>query len=290
MTPAAVPAARSLPRRIALLLVLTLATVGHRRAAGQTAPERNTGWRFTWTITPTAAGQPVRNGSQVLDVAVWNGVAQIVVREGALRRMTGEHGMMLLRASDSTLLVINADRREVLAGSLADLGALMAGPGSLAPLEVTDVRSSTRDLGAGAPLLRYRTRRAQLTQRYRLRITAPGVKRELHTDQVVTIDVSRDISRLDAGFRVFADQFSRSLGLPEPVRRVLRAAERGVPSGFPVRSTTIGTTVAGTDTLRTSTRAEMTALRREPVDTTGFFAPAGFRVTEMRRLLQRPPN
>lgn len=224
-------------------------------------------------------------GEQVLDVAVWNGMARISVRSGALRSLAGDGGLMLLRAADSTLVVINPTRREVLTGRMGDVGALMGGPGAAAPIDVSDVRSATRDLGRGAPLLGYATRRAELTQRYTLRLTAPGITRELRTEQTVTLDVSRDVGRLDPGFGVFAEQFARSLGLPEPVRRQLRAAERSLPAGFPVRSTTKGMTVSGTDTLRTTTRAELTDLRREAVDTASFVIPPGYRVTEMSRLL-----
>jgi hypothetical protein len=59
-----------------------------------------------------------------------------------------------------------------------------------------------------------------------------------------------------------------------------------MPHGVPVRITTTALTVSGSDTLQMVTRSEMTALRRAPVDTTTFFLPAGYRVTEMSRLLQ----
>lgn len=291
MSGAAAPALRWVRVRLALCCALTIAatpqTASAQPGSSPTVSARDAAWLFTYSIVPTAAGQAVKGGTQVMDVAIWNGVVRITVREGALRLMTGDRGTMLLRARDSMLFVINPARRDVLRGSLSDLGAMMGGPGGSAPLEVVDVRSATRDRGVAAPLLRYATRRVELTQRYTLRISAPGVKRELRTEQMMTVDVSRDIATLDAGFRVFADQFSWSPGLPDTVRRVLRAAERGMPAGFPVRSTTVGTTVAGSDTLRTTTRSELTQFRREAVDTTTFVVPADYRLTEMTRLLQQ---
>ncbi len=250
------------------------------------APAANVqAWHFAYRIAPTVGGQPMAGGEQVMDVAVWRGMARISVRSGALRSLVGEGGTMLLRAADSTLVVINTSRREVLTGRMGDLGALMGGPGAMAPLDVSDVRSTTRDLGRGARLLGYTTRRALLTQRYTLRLTAPGVTRELRSEQVITLELSRDVGRLDPGFGAFAEQFARSLGLPEPVRRQLRAAERSLPDGFPLRSTTVGTTVSGMDTVHTVTAAELTDLRRAAADTASFVIPSTYRVTEMSRLL-----
>lgn len=270
-------------------LLTTIALQGGLGVASsaQSPAGRNGAWLFTYTISPTASGRAVQGGEQVMDVAIWRGITRIVVRRGALRSMTGDAGTMLLQSTDSTLAVINPARREVLTGALNDLAALMGGPGSTAPLEVADIQSVTHARGNGDASHGYVTRRVELAQRYTLRVNAPGMKRELRTEQVVTLDISRDIARLDTGFRRFAEQFARSLGLPEPVRRQLRAAERGIPSGFPVRTTTVGVTVAGSDTLRTTTRAELTHLRREAVDTSTFVVPSDYRVTEMTRLLQQ---
>ncbi len=280
MTPSAARPQRSRFWRAVALVVLT-AVSAVAQAPGATTPA----WHFTYRVAPSAAGRPMAGGEQVMDVAVWKGIARITVRSGPLRSLAGDGGTMLLRAADSTLVVINATRREVLTGRMGDLGALMGGPGAAAPIEVGEVRSTTRGLGHGAPLLGYPTQRVELTQRYTLRLNAPGITRELRTEQTITLDVSRGVGRLDPGFGVFADHFARSLGLPETVRRQLRAAERSVPAGFPVRSTTEGLTVSGTDTLHTTTRAELTDLRRTAVDTASFGVPPGYRVTEMSRLL-----
>lgn len=280
MTRAAAQLQRIHLDRAAVLTALALAS-----AVAQSPAASAQAWRFTYTISPTAAGQPMAGGEQVLDVAVWRGVARITVRSGALRSLTGERGTMLLRADDSTLVVINPVRREVLTGVMGDLGALMGGPASGAPIAVGEVNSTTRNLGRGETRLGYPIRRVELTQRYTLRLNAPGIMRELRTEQVVSLEMSRGIGLLDPGFRVFAEQFGRSLGLPDQVRRQLRAAERGIPAGFPVRSTTEGMTVSGSDTLRTTARAVLTDLRRDAVDTASFIMPEGYRVTEMGRLL-----
>jgi hypothetical protein len=130
-------------------------------------------------------------------------------------------------------------------------------------------------------------RRVALSQQYTLTVRTPSVQRQLRTEQEVGLELSRDIARLDPAFRAFAAQFARGLGVPAPVRAQLRVLERGVPDGFPVRTTSDAITITGSDTLRTSTRAELRELRQVPVDTSLFVAPAGYRVTEMSRLLQR---
>ncbi len=244
------------------------------------------GWSFLWTLTPQTEGRPVTGEAQVLDVAIWRGIARITVRAGALRSFTGEAGTMLLRSRDSVLAMVNPTRRETLTGTLSELAVMMGGAVSSA-VDVHDVHSTTRLIGAGAPILRFATRRAELTQRFTLLVNTAGMKRELRNEQVVTLDISRDVARLDPAFPVFAEQFARTLGVPLAMRRELRAAERGVPPGFPVRTVTTAVTIVGRDTVRTSTRAELTRLRWESVDTTTFVAPTDFRVTEMRRLIQR---
>ena len=256
--------------------------------AAQPGLPRTQAWRFTYAISPTADGKPLPAGNLVLDVVIWAGSVRITVREGALKAIAGESGSILLRTGDSTLAIVNPTKREVLRVATGEFGALMSGPAGSVPIDVSDVTSVTRDRSAGARVLGYATRRVTLTQGYTLRLTTPMAQRTLRTDQELQLSVSRDIARLDPGFRTFAEQFARSLTLPGPVRQKLRDAERAVPPGFPVLTLTTAVTVSGRDTLRSTTRAEMTALRREAADTTGFAIPADFRVTEMSRLMQRP--
>ena len=270
-----------------LTLLLTGVCATPIAASAQRALPAPTAWRFTWTIASTADGKAVNAGAMVLDVAVWKGTVRITVREGPLRAVTGEDGTILLRAADSTLAVIKPARREALSAAASDLGAMLGGPGAGFPLEVSDASSTTRVLGGGARAFGHATRRVELTQRYTIEISTPTVRRSLRTKQVHDIEISREIGRLDPGFRVFAEQFARALGLPHAVRTRLRALERSMPEGMPVRTTTTAVTVADTDTLRTTMRAEMALLRQERVDTTTFVIPAGFRVTDMSRLLQR---
>jgi hypothetical protein len=246
-------------------------------------------WHFAYAVRPTAAGKPITAGEMVMDVAIWKGIARITVRQGPLRTVTGDSGVMLLRANDSTLAIVNPVRREVLRASVSELSALMGGPTASTQLTVTDVRSATRLLGDGPRTLGRGTRRAELTQRYTLTLRTATVQRQLQTEQQVVLDISREIARLDPAFRAFATQFARTLGVPGPARQRLRALEQDVPDGFPVRATTSAVTVSGSDTIRTTTVAEASALRRSGVDTLTFLVPAGYRVTEMSRLLQRRP-
>lgn len=196
--------------------------------------------------------------------------------------------MILLRAADSVMSIVNPSRRDELRVTMAEFGGMMGGMGGAAlPLEVTDVSASVRVRGAGQPLAGFMTRTVEVDNRYTLTILAPGGRRSVRMTERQVVDVSRDVERLDPGFRAFANQFIRGLGLPAEARRKLRQAERGMPAGFPVRSATDATTVSGADTVRTQRTAAISALRREAVDTMTFVVPAGFRVTEMSRLLQQ---
>ena len=222
----------------------------------------------------------------VYDVRIWNGVAQVSVRSGPMRALSGERGVLLVRATDSTLAIVNPQRREVLRAASGDLGALMSPGQSGAQFVVSDVSSSSRARGRGAPVGRYATQRVELEQRYTLQVTAGTMRRTLRNEQRITIDVSRDLDRLDPGFRAFAEQFARALGQPREVRAALRAREGRALRGVPVRSVTVALTISGGDTLRTETTAKLSALRREVVDTTTFRVPADYRVTDVNRLLR----
>ena len=277
-------------RPIALLLSLLLSTPAGLAAQATAASAGGTaqGWRFTYTVSASAAGRANDVGGLTLDVAVWHGTARITVRDGALRTLTGDAGTILVRSADSSIVVLNPTRRDALVARNNEFGAVLAGGQSAAlPIDVSGVSSVTSHRGAGPRALGFATQRVTIEQRYTLQISASTVKKTLRTVQRVDLDISRDLQQLDAGFRAFAEQFARALELPAAVRTALRAVERDVPSGFPLRSSTSAETVVDTDTLRTVRRAAVTAFSRASVDTTTFGVPAGYRVTEMRRLLQR---
>jgi len=270
-----------------LALMLTSAFAVPRVHA-QLAAARPHGWSFTYTAGVTTAGPAQPGADLALDVVVWRGMARITARSGAMRGMTGEGGMILLRAADSVMSIVNPSRRDELRVTMAEFGGMMGGMGGAAlPLEVTDVSASVRVRGVGQPLAGFMTRTVEVDNRYTLTILAPGGRRSVRMTERQVVDVSRDVERLDPGFRAFANEFIRGLGLPAEARRKLRQAERGMPAGFPVRSATDATTVSGADTVRTQRTAAISALRREAVDTMTFVVPAGFRVTEMSRLLQQ---
>ena len=274
-------------RRLHAVLAIgaALSTGGVGRAGAQTSA--TTGWSFSYTVSTTTAGKPVQGADMTYDVQIWRGIARIGVRSGPMQRLTGEHGVLLVRAADSVISIVNPARREILQAASADFASLLSGgPPGAVRLTVSDVSSRTRLLGKGDPLATYATQRHQIDQRYTLQVAASNVQRSIRNEQVITLDISRDVDRLDPGFRAFAEQFVRSLGQPGEVRRALLAASSSPLRGFPVRSTTLAVTISGTDTLRSETRASISAPRRETVDSSAFRIPAGYRVTDMSRLLR----
>jgi hypothetical protein len=268
------------PRALAWLLC------GAAGAAGAQAAPQPVGWAFRYGIVASAAGRPLENGTVQMDVAIWHGIARITVRSGPLRAIAGDNGTILVRSQDSSVVVLNPARREALVATPDELGALLGGAAAGMQVAVSDVTSVTRPRGSGPTTAGFATQRVELEQQYTLEVKAATAKRSIHTAQRVQLDVSRPVQRLDPGFRAFAQHFARSLGVPGPVRAQLRAAERRVPDGFPLHITTSAVTVAGTDSLRTESEATVTAFRTEAVDTATFLVPAGYRITEMRRLLQ----
>ena len=247
---------------------------------------RDRAWLFTWTVTGGVAGSARDTGESVVDVAIWRGVARIAVRSGALRAVTGERGVLLLRADDSTIALVNPVRQEAVVAQATDLNSLLGGAIGSMQLDVSDAASRTTARGAGPRILGFATRRVDVAQHYALQVGTGSMRRSLYTEQVHQLDVSRDVAKLDPGFRAFSEHFARSLGVPAAVRRSLRVLERDVPTGFLMQSHMTSTTVAGSDTLRTETRSAVSTFRTDAVDTTTFAVPAGYRITEMSRLLQ----
>lgn len=265
------------------LVHIAAATRGQAQKSGSSAPMA---WAFSYTVTTTSDGRAVPGAGMVFDVRIWRGTAQVSVRTGPMRALTGDRGVMLVRAADSTLSVVNPQRREVLQAASGDLAALMSPGQGGVRFEVSGVTSTTRVRGRGDALDRYATQRLELDQRYTLQVAAGTMRRTLRNEQLITLDVSWELDRLDPGFRAFAEQFARSLGEPAAVRAALRAKEGAMARGIPVRSTTVASTISNTDTLRTETRAVMSSLRREAVDTMSFRVPADYRVTDVNRLLR----
>jgi hypothetical protein len=247
-------------------------------------------WLFTYALNASIAGSARDTGGVVLDVAIWRGTARITVRSGALRAITGDGGTLLLRSADSTITVLNPAKHDALTGQAQDLSRLLGGPIGGMQVEVSDAASATRVRGIGPRLLGFATRRVELVQHYTLKIGNATARRSLRTEQVVQLDVSREIARLDPGFRAFAEYFARSLGVPGVVRTALRAAERDLPAGFPMQSVNTSVSVSGADTVRTETHGAVSAFRTEAVDTTSFRVPGGYRITDMNRLLQSRPR
>jgi len=255
------------------------------------ASSRASAWTFVYTVTASANGRRAESADLILDVAVWHGVARIGVRSGGLRRLAGDSGTILVRSSDSSVVVVNAARREAIVARGGEVASLVGfgGTGGV-QLTVSDVASSVSRRGRGPTAFTFATQRVDATQRYTLQITAGSVVRRLRTDQQLTLVLSRDLERLDPGFRSFVTHFLRALDTPPEVREQLRRSARPLPDGFPVQSVILASTVTGSDTLRTERRAVLSGFKAVAVDTGTFAVPAGFRVTEMSRLLKTRPR
>jgi hypothetical protein len=281
-----------LASRIGRLMLTTTLTVTLLMAAVVStapaqSPPRDRAWLFTYTMRGSVVGNPKDTGAVVFDVGIWRGVVRVTARGSALRALTGERSVLLLRMADSTVVALNPVRQEALVAPATELSGLLGGmPGSM-QIDVTDATSVTTARGAGPRLAGFATRRVDLMQRYTLQVGTGTVKRSLPSEQLLELTLSREMDRLDPGFRAFGEYFARSLAMPAAVRRVLRALERDVPLGFPLQSHTTSHTVAGSDTLRAETRSSVSMFRTEAVDTTTFAVPVSYRVTDMSRLLQR---
>lgn len=272
------------------MAVLTAAVAAAATLPAQVAASNAaTAWRFTYAVTrspttPAPGAAPAAATDLAFDVTVWKGRARVVVRSGPLRAMTGDQGAVLVRDGDSVLTVINPVRKEILLINAGDLGGM---PGAGPQLDVSDVRSAVIRRGAGPRLLGFATQRVVVTEAYTLTAKTPAGARTVRTTQESDVLVSASLARLDAGFRAFTEHFTRLSGQPPFVRQRLRALQGSMPPGVPVQSVGSVTIESDAQQMRAEVRSTLTDLRRESVDTMAFVVPAGFRVTDMNRLLQR---
>ncbi len=245
------------------------------------------GWSFTWTITSSLRGQTVPAGEVTFDVAVWNGIARITPRGGqaATRALLSSSGVILVSATDSLLTVLNDARREALVASPGELSAMGNAAGTM-QLTVTDVASTLRRGGASEPMATYATTRVTVDERYTMAVRVQQMQRVVQVTEESTLDLSAALGARDRGFDAFYRLFVRALGKPEAVRVALQAKQPRLPRGVPVRTRVVTTTVTGADSGRVESEGRMSALQRVMVDTASFRVPAGYRITEVRRLLQ----
>lgn len=257
--------------------------------AAPTAPAQ--GWTFTWTIMSSMQGRAAPAATVTFDVAVWKGIARVTPRSGqpAARALLATMGVILVSARDSMLTVLDVSRREALIAASGELSAMGSAAGSM-QLTVSDVQSALRRVGAATPMDAYGTTRVILDERYAMSVRVQEMQRTLRVSEVSALDMSADLDSRDPGFRAFFERFLRGLGKPEAVRAVLRAQLRRVPGGVPVRMRVVTSTVTGGDTARVEATGTMSALQRAAVDTGTFRVPVGYRITEVRRLLQPRPR
>lgn len=270
-------------RRVWVLLSWAMLAAGPVQA--QRSPQ---GWTFTWTLTSTVRGREQEAGAMVFDVTLWNGAVRIMPRgnQPAVRALLGdESSVVLLRAGESQLTVVNARKREALVATPDELAGFSGGAATM-QLVVSEVSSRTLPGGTATALDGYTARRVTLEQQYTLSLRTPQMQRALRVSETTTLDLSEALAARDPGFRVFLQQFLRALGKPGPVVSALRAQEGTLPKGAALRTMTTTLTSTGADTLRAESIGAMSGLQRVPVDTSTFRVPGDFRVTELRRLLQ----
>ncbi|MCC7054150.1 MAG: hypothetical protein IT355_12870 [Gemmatimonadaceae bacterium] len=274
-------------------LLCALATIAAPGAAlmaqvpsSRPAP-RTQAWLFSYATAVHAGGRAVGGTGLTLDVAVRNGVARVTFRGGALTALTGARGALLVRAGDTLMSVVNPDKREVFVLPAGQLNSVLGGmPTGGMAIEVSDVASTIRRSGAGPRIVGHETQHVVLEQRFTITAGPATMRRSIRTEQRVELDLSASLARLDPGFGAFAEQVARAAGAPEAARRALRASQRGMPAGFPLHSATTGVSIAGTDSLATTSESLVSGLRREVVDTLLFTVPSDYRVTELSRLLR----
>jgi hypothetical protein len=266
----------------ALALTVTAAT---GLLAQRSTPPR--GWQFRYTIGTDTPDGASRGQEIVFDVTVWRAQARVAVRGGPLRMLVGDSGYVLVTSADTMVTAVNPTRREVL--RLGSGGLAPSGPMGMA-VAISDVVVRTQRRGAGARIAGFATERVESQQAYTMTVTAGSMRRSLRTDLRMAVEQSAAVLRLASGFGAFRDRVLTTLQPAAVARDTLRQHLRVFETAFPLSMHTTGSIVSGADTSMIATRGRLSDFRRIDVDTATFVPPAGFRVTEMRRLLQPRPR
>lgn len=161
--------------------------------------------------------------------------------------------------------------------SLQDLQAsgsrLLAELRSVMNVSVKNPRVAVRDIGPGAPMEGYETRRRSVTISYEIALAAPGTK---NSTVISTTTESWTTDRIPASYTSALQNLHT--GMPE-VDRLLESRAAAM-SGFPIRQVSTTRIVqAGGATTEVRTTTAVKAIRETQVPAARFAAPSGYAKT-----------
>jgi hypothetical protein len=191
------------------------------------------------------------------------------------------NGAFMLPQDDGRLAMILPNMQNPIAGGTG-MGMIMdmqSMTGTLqelgVSLEITDMKVSVEDLGAGETILGHKTKKYRMTQSYLM-----GGK---PFSGVTEFLMATDMTDAEAGLRKFNDSFGKQFVGAATSKQAQAEIQAKTPPGFAMRTVVALTTPDGQQNMR----MEVTKAERASIDEKDFEVPAGIQLMDMGQMMKR---
>jgi hypothetical protein len=274
------------------VLLLTAAKPGHPRATATGATARAAGATFKYRITSSSSDKRTRESrAMYADVRMQDGNIRMDYLEG-MTPMGQKNGYVIVQGETGKFIVVSPKDKQAMVmtadGFGSGFGALMNNP--MLKMTVSNTSFRFKDMGAGEPMLGYKTRRVRTWYSSTMELKATMMPDQ----KMVTTDSS------DQWIATGVD-----LGSPKNMERWARSFASGVKSTNPELEAELrkytneyGSTGLALKTITWSTQTdkngkvmadtitmEVTELKTGDIDPTVFEIPKNYQVTDLSQMM-----
>ncbi len=282
---------RRLPRAALPLFAAAAAIMGGARPHG--TPTVAPGLLYTMQMTTQDAtgGKSRELSSMAARTQIAGGKLRMEFTESKGASAAGpmkKGGYILLLDDGKRMLIVNPKEKSYLDmepdAIFGMLNAMTAATGGLMKIEVSDLSSGVRKLGAGETVLGHATEKYEMTQKYTTTMSIMGRRNESTSESVTELWIATSISDwmnpfMEMGKSAADGMLSSAPGWATQMADV----EAKMPKNGAVLKSVTRTTMRdgkGKEQLMLST-TEITELSRGDVPTSAFEVPTGYTRTEM---------
>jgi hypothetical protein len=192
--------------------------------------------------------------------------------------MNEKGGYVIARDGGRTLYMVNPKEKQYFSFDSASMGAMSRAMSPHVKMSMTDVRIDVQELGAGETLHGYATRRFRLVQSYTMTVRAMGFGGTSTMHDTTLYWIAPALKNLVNPYaKMGSAAGAMDFGNPDFARQ-LRAANRKLDVGVPLKTITRGTSVDDKGKRTTSeTIMEVTSLRRGDVPGSTFEIPSNYK-------------
>ncbi|MCA2989395.1 MAG: hypothetical protein ACK6DR_04615 [Gemmatimonas sp.] len=273
-------------------LLLTAARPGHPRATATGAAARATGATFKYRITSSSSDKRTRESrAMYADVRMQDGNIRMDYLEG-MTPMGQKNGYVIVQGGTGKFIVVNPKDKQAMVmtaeGFGSGFGALMNNP--MLKMTVSNTSFRFKDMGAGEPMLGYKTRRVRTWYSSTMELKATMMPDQ----KVVTTDSSDQwiATGVDLGSPKNMEQWARSFASgvkasnPELEAELRKYTSEYGSKGLALKTITWSTQTdkKGKVTADTMTM-EVTELKAGDIDPAVFEIPKGYEVVDLSQMM-----